>query len=79
MSITQQLAHWFIDLGLDPALSVLFTLILLVAIPLMIAAGIVAIFEEDEDDHPRIVALFEEDEDDRPRSASISGRSGVRL
>jgi len=51
MSITQQLAHWFI------------ALILLVAIPLMIAAGIVALFEEDEDDHPRIVALFEEDED----------------
>lgn len=65
MSITQQLAHWFIALGLDPAMGALLALILLVAIPLMIAAG--------------VVALFEEDEDDRPRIAPISGRSGVRL
>jgi len=57
MSITQQLAHWFIALGLDPAMGALLALILLVAIPLMIAAGIVALFEEDEDDHPRIAPL----------------------
>lgn len=50
MSITQQLAHWFISLGLDPAMGALLALILLVAIPLMIAAGIVALFEEDEDE-----------------------------
>ena len=50
MSITQQLAHWFIALGLDPAMGALLALILLVAIPLMIGAGIVALFEEDEDE-----------------------------
>lgn len=49
MSITQQLAHWFIALGLDPAMSALLALILLGAVPLMTAAGIVAIFEKDED------------------------------
>ncbi|OCX57185.1 hypothetical protein [Stutzerimonas stutzeri] len=48
MSITQQLAHWFIALGLGPAMGALLALILLVAIPLMIGAGIVALFEEDE-------------------------------
>lgn len=53
MSITQQLAHWFITLGLDPAMSVLLALILLGAVPLMTAACIVAIFEKDaKEDRP---------------------------
>ncbi|MBC7198108.1 MAG: hypothetical protein H5U32_02550 [Pseudomonas balearica] len=45
MSITQQLAHWFIALGLDPAMGALLALILLVAVPLMIGAGVVAALE----------------------------------
>ena len=45
MSITQQLAHWFIALGLDPAMGALLALILLVTIPLMIGAGVVAALE----------------------------------
>lgn len=57
MSITQQLAHWFIALGLDPAMGALLALILLVAVPLMIGAGVVALFEQDHDDHPRIAPI----------------------
>jgi hypothetical protein len=45
MSITQQLAHWFIALGLDPAMGALLALLLLVAVPLMIGAGVVAALE----------------------------------
>lgn len=57
MSITQQLAHWFIALGLDPAMGALLALLLLVAVPLMIGAGVVALFEQDHDDHPRIAPI----------------------
>lgn len=59
MSITQQLAHWFIALGLDPAMGALLALLLLVAVPLMIGAGVVALFEQDHDDHPRIAPIKE--------------------
>lgn len=51
MSITQQLAHWFIALGLDPAMGALLALILLVAVPLMLAAGVVALFEDGHDEN----------------------------
>jgi len=57
MSITQQLAHWFIALGLDPAMGALLALLLLVAVPLVIGAGVVALFEQDHDDHPRIAPI----------------------
>lgn len=50
MSITQQLAHWLIALGLDPALSALASIMALGLLPLMVGVGIIALFEEDEDE-----------------------------
>lgn len=45
MSITQQMAHWLIALGLDPALSALLALMGLIVLPLLVAIGVVAVVE----------------------------------
>lgn len=45
MSITQQLAHWLIALGLDPALSALASIMALGLVPLMVGVAVVGLLE----------------------------------